>query len=136
MSGVARPLGSLGLGAQQMVAIARAVQLDARVVIMDEPTSSLEQREVRDAVRRDPAGCATPASRSLYVSHRLDELYTICDDVTVLRDGAVVHTGELAELDRLRLVSLMLGRDMAQVRRRGRDRVRRRTTPTRPSNPC
>ncbi len=101
-----------------MVAIARAIQLDARVVIMDEPTSSLERREVLTlfgVIRRlREAGIAV-----LYVSHRLDELYTICDDVTVLRDGAVVHTGELAELDRLRLVSLMLGRDMSQLRREG-----------------
>jgi monosaccharide-transporting ATPase len=113
-----RPLRSLGLGAQQMVAIARAVQIDARVVIMDEPTSSLERREVRTLFevieRLRASGIAV-----LYVSHRLDELYTICDDVTVLRDGAVVHTGELAELDRLRLVSLMLGRDMNVVRREG-----------------
>ncbi|HEX3783036.1 MAG TPA: sugar ABC transporter ATP-binding protein [Pseudonocardiaceae bacterium] len=118
VSGVARPLGSLGLGAQQMVAIARAIQLDARVVIMDEPTSSLERREVLTlfgVIRRlRSAGIAV-----LYVSHRLDELYTICDDVTVLRDGAVVHTGELAELDRLRLVSLMLGRDVSLLRRQG-----------------
>ncbi len=118
VSGVARPLGSLGLGVQQMVAIARAIQLDARVVIMDEPTSSLERREVLTlfgVIRRlREAGIAV-----LYVSHRLDELYTICDDVTVLRDGAVVHTGELAELDRLRLVSLMLGRDMSVLRREG-----------------
>jgi galactofuranose transport system ATP-binding protein len=118
VSGVARPLGSLGLGAQQMVAIARAIQLDARVVIMDEPTSSLERREVLTlfgVIRRlRAAGIAV-----LYVSHRLDELYTICDDVTVLRDGAVVHAGELAELDRLRLVSLMLGRDVSLLRRQG-----------------
>jgi ribose transport system ATP-binding protein len=118
VSGVARPLGSLGLGAQQMVAIARAIQLDARVVIMDEPTSSLERREVLTlfgVIRRlRSAGIAV-----LYVSHRLDELYTICDDVTVLRDGALVHTGELAELDRLRLVSLMLGRDVSLLRRQG-----------------
>ena len=118
VSGVARPLGSLGLGAQQMVAIARAIQLDARVVIMDEPTSSLERREVLTlfgVIRRlREAGIAV-----LYVSHRLDELYTICDDVTVLRDGAVVHTGELAGLDRLRLVSLMLGRDVSQLKRDG-----------------
>jgi galactofuranose transport system ATP-binding protein len=55
----------------------------------------------------------------LYVSHRLDELYATCDDVTVLRDGAVVHTGELAELDRIGLVSLMLGRDAGEVRNHG-----------------
>ncbi|SDN52867.1 sugar ABC transporter ATP-binding protein [Actinacidiphila guanduensis] len=115
---VTRPLRSLGLGAQQMVALARAVQVDARVVIMDEPTSSLEPREVETlfSVIRSlkEQGIAV-----VYVSHRLDELYAICDRVTVMRDGAVVHTGPIAELQRLRLVSLMLGREMATVREKG-----------------
>ncbi|GII23607.1 sugar ABC transporter ATP-binding protein [Planosporangium mesophilum] len=115
---VRAPLQSLGLGAQQMVALARAVSVDARVVIMDEPTSSLEPREVDTLFRvvRDLRGQGVAI---MYVSHRLDELYRICDRVTVLRDGRVVHTGPLAELDRLRLVSLMLGRDVAEVRRHG-----------------
>jgi ribose transport system ATP-binding protein len=115
---VARPLRELGLGAQQMVAIARAVQIDARVVIMDEPTSSLEQREVETLFgvieRLRSQGIAI-----VYVSHRLDELFRICDQVTVMRDGRVVHQGAMADLDRLRLVSLMLGRDMDEVKARG-----------------
>jgi galactofuranose transport system ATP-binding protein len=115
---VARPLRELGLGAQQMVAIARAVQIDARVVIMDEPTSSLEQREVETLFkvigRLREQGIAI-----VYVSHRLDELFRICDQVTVMRDGRVVHQGAMADLDRLRLVSLMLGRDMDEVKARG-----------------
>ncbi|MEV7129324.1 sugar ABC transporter ATP-binding protein [Streptomyces sp. NPDC093260] len=115
---VTRPLGSLGLGAQQMVALARAVQIDARVVVMDEPTSSLEPREVETlfSVIRDlkRQGIAV-----VYVSHRLDELYAICDRVTVMRDGAVVHTGEMAGLERLKLISLMLGREMSTVRAKG-----------------
>jgi ribose transport system ATP-binding protein len=115
---VTRPLRSLGLGAQQMVAIARAVQIDARVVVMDEPTSSLEQREVEtlfevvDRLRGAGIGI-------VYVSHRLDELYRICDRVTVLRDGRVVHVSPMADVDRLELVSLMLGRNAADVRRHG-----------------
>jgi ribose transport system ATP-binding protein len=113
-----RPLRSLGLGAQQMVAIARAVQVDARVVIMDEPTSSLEQREVETLFtvieRLREEGVAI-----VYVSHRLDELYRICDRVTVMRDGHVVHVAPLADLDRLQLVSLMLGREVAELRREG-----------------
>jgi monosaccharide-transporting ATPase len=115
---VSRPLRSLGLGAQQMVAIARAVQLDARVVIMDEPTSSLEQREVETlfgVVRRlRDAGIGI-----VYVSHRLDELFQICDRVTVMRDGAVVKVAQMKELNRLKLVSLMLGREMVEVERHG-----------------
>ncbi|MFE2937826.1 sugar ABC transporter ATP-binding protein [Streptomyces sp. NPDC059255] len=115
---VRRPLRSLGVGAQQMVALARAVSVDARVVVMDEPTSSLEPREVRTlfgVIRMlKERGIAV-----IYVSHRLDELYEICDTVTVLRDGHRVHAGPLAGLDRLRLVSLMLGREMGEVRGEG-----------------
>ncbi|HVU90847.1 MAG TPA: sugar ABC transporter ATP-binding protein [Jatrophihabitans sp.] len=115
---VGRPLRELGLGAQQMVAIARAVQIDAKVVIMDEPTSSLEPREVETLFgvidRLKAQGIAI-----VYVSHRLDELFRICDRVTVMRDGRVVHEGAMADLDRLRLVSLMLGRDVAELQRHG-----------------
>ncbi|WP_250002342.1 sugar ABC transporter ATP-binding protein [Actinoplanes sp. M2I2] len=115
---VRRPLGTLALGAQQMVALARAVMIDAKVVIMDEPTSSLEPREVQTlfGVIRD---LHSRGIGIIYVSHRLDELYQICDAVTILRDGKLVHTGRLADLERIRLVSLMLGRDMAEVRREG-----------------
>ncbi|MEU1810634.1 sugar ABC transporter ATP-binding protein [Micromonospora sp. WMMD1076] len=115
---VTRPLRSLSLAAQQMVALARAVAVDARVLIMDEPTSSLEPHEVAtlfEVVRRLSArGIAV-----LYVSHRLDELYDLCDRITVLRDGRTVHTGTLAELDRLQLVAHMLGRSLTQVAREG-----------------
>ncbi len=121
---VRRPLRTLGVGAQQMVALARAVSVEARVVVMDEPTSSLEPREVETlfgVIRRlRDAGIAV-----LYVSHRLDELYQVCDQVTVLRDGRLAHTGRLAELDRLRLISLMLGRDLSDVRTRGLTRFSR-----------
>ncbi len=113
-----RQLGTLALGAQQMVALARAVMIDAKVVIMDEPTSSLEPREVQTlfGVIRD---LHARGIGIIYVSHRLDELYQICDAVTILRDGQVVHTGKLADLERIKLVSLMLGRDMAEVGREG-----------------
>ena len=117
-AGVTAPLNSLSLGLQQMVAIARAVSIEARVVIMDEPTSSLEAREVETLfgvirqLRGDGIGV-------IYVSHRLEELYEICDTVTVLRDGRLVHTGPLADLSRLELVSLMLGRELDEVREGG-----------------
>jgi galactofuranose transport system ATP-binding protein len=106
---VAAPVHTLGLGARQMVALARAVRTDARVVIMDEPTSSLEPREVQTlfgvirTLREQGAAV-------VFVSHRLDELYEICDRVTVLRDGRTVHSGAMAELPRTELVALMLGR--------------------------
>jgi monosaccharide-transporting ATPase len=115
---VTRPLRTLGLGAQQMVALARAVQIDAQVVIMDEPTSSLEPKEV-DTLFSVIRGLKERGIAVVYVSHRLDELYAICDRVTVMRDGQVVHTGEIAGLERLKLVSLMLGREMSAVREKG-----------------
>ncbi|MGI5291935.1 sugar ABC transporter ATP-binding protein [Nonomuraea polychroma] len=106
---VRRPLVTLGEGARQLVALARAASADARLVIMDEPTSALEHAELETlfaAVTR-----LREQGRSVvYVTHRLEELHGICDRVTVLRDGRVVRTGPLAGLDRLRLVSLMLGR--------------------------
>ncbi|WP_079087036.1 sugar ABC transporter ATP-binding protein [Streptomyces silvensis] len=115
---VRRPLRDLGVGVQQMVALARAVSVYARVVVMDEPTSSLEPREVVTlfgVIRMlRERGIAV-----IYVSHRLDELYEVCDTVTVLRDGRSVHTGPIAGLDRLRLVSLMLGRELGDVRDQG-----------------
>jgi ribose transport system ATP-binding protein len=112
------PLGRLGLGVQQMVALARAVSVDARVVIMDEPTSSLEPREVETlfGVARTLAASGVAI---VFVSHRLGELFALCDDVTVLRDGRTVHTGPMAELDRVGLVSHMLGRAVEDVQRRG-----------------
>jgi len=115
---VRRPLHTLGVGAQQMVALARAVSTDAKVVIMDEPTSSLEPREVETLFevlnRLHASGIAI-----VYVSHRMDELYRVCDSVTVLRDGRVVHSGPLAGLPRIELVSLMLGREIRQIREEG-----------------
>ncbi|WP_333771414.1 sugar ABC transporter ATP-binding protein [Streptomyces sp. IBSBF 2435] len=113
-----RPLHTLGIGTQQMVALARAVSVRARVVVMDEPTSSLEPREVETLFR--VIGELHGRGISLvYVSHRMDELYRICDRVTVLRDGRRVHTGGLKDTDRVRLVSMMLGRELAQVRKEG-----------------
>ena len=112
------PLRTLGVGMQQMVAIARAVSLQARVVIMDEPTSSLEPREVEvlfDVIRR----LRDDGVAIIYVSHKLDELFVICENVTVLRDGKLVHVGPLSDLDRPQLVALMIGRDVASVQRHG-----------------
>jgi len=109
-------LDSLGIGARQMIALARAASARARVVVMDEPTSSLEPREVQtlfDVI----ADLRARGTAVVYVSHRMDELYRICDRVTVLRDGRLVHTGKLAELDRTRLVALMLGRELSEERR-------------------
>jgi len=116
---VTRELGTLGVGTQQMISIVRALHSgDTRVVIMDEPTSALEPREVETLFRVIDQLRAEGVAL-LYVSHRLDELYRICQHITVLRDGRGVHSGPITELPRLQLVATMLGRDLSDVRERG-----------------
>jgi galactofuranose transport system ATP-binding protein len=116
---VTRPLFEFPIATQQMTAIARALSFDARLVIMDEPTSSLADHEVGillDVIRRlRDNGVAI-----VFVSHRLDELYAVCDTITVLRDGRFVADAAVAELSRYDLVSTMLGRELTESERRGR----------------
>jgi monosaccharide-transporting ATPase len=108
---VRRPLMEFSTAIQQMVAIARAVSFKAKLVIMDEPTSSLDEREVAvlfDVMRQlRREGVAV-----IFVSHRLDELFEVCDRVTIMRDGRTAMTSRMADIDKLRLVSAMLGRDL------------------------
>ncbi|WP_433334873.1 sugar ABC transporter ATP-binding protein [Spirillospora sp. CA-294931] len=106
---VRRPLGEQPTGTRGLVALARARATGARVIVLDEPAASLEPDEAATLFRAI-AAMRDEGRSVVYVSHRLEELYAICDRVTVLRAGRVVHTGELARLDRLALVSLMLGR--------------------------
>ena len=115
---VRKPLRSLALGIQQMVALARSVSINARIVIMDEPTSSLEAREV-ETLFSVVSLLREQGIAIVYVSHRMDEIYRVAERVVVLRDGAVVHVGELAGLSRVELVSLMLGRSVDNVKGSG-----------------
>src|SRR5271165_832219 len=112
---VRRPLTEFSTAIQQMVAIARAVSFKAQLVIMDEPTSSLDEREVEvlfDVMRQLRAeGVAV-----IFITHRLDELYQVCDRVTVMRDGRTVMTSCMGDVDKLHLISAMLGRDLETVR--------------------
>lgn len=108
-----RRVGDLALGQQQMIEIARALAQDARVLIMDEPTSSLTQRETETLfhviAELKRAGVAV-----VYISHRLAEVRQVADRVEVLRDGR--NSGSLAreEIDHDRMVRLMVGRDVRQ----------------------
>src|SRR5947199_5709128 len=86
---VTQPLNSYNIAIQQMVAIARAISFKSKLVIMDEPTSSLSDDEVATlftVIRQ----LKTEGVATIFVSHRLDELYAICDGITILRDGATV----------------------------------------------
>ena len=97
---------------QQMVAIARAVSFKARLVIMDEPTSSLDEREVAvlfDVIRQLRAEGVSV----IFVSHRLDEVFELCDRVTVFRGRrARRDTRGIGEIDRPALIRLILGGEM------------------------
>ena len=114
-----RPLGSYPTAIQQLVAIGRAAALDARLLIMDEPTSSLDEREA-DTLFGVIRSLRDRGTSVLYVSHFLDELFEVCDAVTVMRDGRTVHEGALAGTTKLDLVALMLGRDAEEIRAAGR----------------
>jgi ABC-type sugar transport system ATPase subunit len=106
-------LGDLDLALQQLVAIARALLADARLLVMDEPTAALASAEVEKlfGVIRELRGRGIGV---LFVSHRLDEVMAIADRVTVMRDGETLGTWRAAELSRERLVELMVGRPLDQ----------------------
>jgi ribose transport system ATP-binding protein len=111
-------LGTLNIALRQMVAIARGVSIGAKVLVLDEPTSSLTEKEVGilyDVIRRLKA----QGTAIVYISHRFDELYAVCDKVTVLRDGKLVGTRDLAGLERLDLVCMMLGKQREELEKKG-----------------
>ncbi len=102
-------LGDLPTSQQQVVLIAGAVARGAKVVIFDEATSSLSNREAEvlfDQIERLKSSGVT----CIYVSHRMDEIFRLCDTVSVLRDGKLVGTKPASELDREKLVQMMIGR--------------------------
>ena len=103
------PLGLLPLAARQLVAIARALAVEARLLVLDEPTASLDATEV-DRLFALLRGLRDRGMGIVFVSHVLDQLYSLCDVVTVLRDGVRTGTSPLSGLPRSALVELMIGR--------------------------
>ncbi|MCI9122303.1 MAG: sugar ABC transporter ATP-binding protein [Oscillibacter sp.] len=111
-------LGSCSIAVQQMVAIARAVDMECKVLILDEPTSSLDEQEVQKLfglmrdLRKKGVGI-------IFVTHFLEQVYEVCDRITVLRDGQLVGEYVIEDLPRVKLVSKMLGKeldDMADIK--------------------
>ena len=94
-----------------MIAIARAVDMDSKVLILDEPTSSLDDREVEKlfTMMRKPE--RQKASAIIFVTHFLEQVYAVCDGITVLRNGQLVGEYEIADLPRVKLVAAMMGKD-------------------------
>ncbi|MCB1884280.1 MAG: sugar ABC transporter ATP-binding protein, partial [Geminicoccaceae bacterium] len=111
---VSRALGDFSVAVQQIVAIARAVDMQARVLILDEPTASLDAAEVGllfDVLRRLKAD----GLGIVFVTHFLDQVYAVADRITVLRNGALVGTAETGDLPRLDLVRMMLGHSLEEA---------------------
>jgi rhamnose transport system ATP-binding protein len=108
------PLGALSVAQKHLVAIARALTHDARVLILDEPTAALSSREVEDLyriIRR----LARAGTAILFISHKLDEVFSIADRFLVLRDGRHVADGAIADIDEPALVRAMVGRAIGQI---------------------
>jgi ribose transport system ATP-binding protein len=108
-----RPVKELSVAGRQMVEIAKAVSLDARILIMDEPTSALTEREIRELFARIRRLKAEGAA-IIYISHRLEELFEIGDRVTVLRDGRRVATRDIRDVAKPELIRLMVNRELTQ----------------------
>ncbi len=109
-----RPARGLSIADQQLIEIAKAISLDAALLIMDEPTAALSGVEVERlfAVAR---GLRDEGRGLVFVSHRFDEVFALCDTVTVMRDGEHVSTGAIADTSVDELVSRMVGREVAEL---------------------
>src|ERR1700722_10491986 len=109
-----RLVGTLSMPGQQLVEIAKAIGADARIVIMDEPTASLTEREV-DSLFRVIARLRSEGVGVIYISHRLEEIAAVADRVTVLRDGESIATKRMDEVDRAELIRMMVGRELGSI---------------------
>ncbi len=104
-------LSEVSIGMQQIVAIARAITLKSRIIIMDEPTASLSASEVNMLYRIIHMLKKEDIS-IIYISHKLDEVFTIADRISILRDGEMIATRPVHELDQQSLISMMVGREL------------------------
>lgn len=107
-------LGSLSIGQMQSVEIAKAVSQQAKVVIFDEPTSSLSDNEV-EALFRIMNDLRDKGVAMVYISHKMDEIKRIADDITIMRDGTYVGTWPAAELSTDQIIAKMVGRELTNV---------------------
>lgn len=103
--------GQLSAGEMQMMAIAKALYYDSKIISLDEPTASLSIKETENLFKVI-GELKKKGITILYVSHRLEEIFQICDKATILRDGALIDTVQVADVDRARLIRMMVGRDV------------------------
>lgn len=107
-------VGQLSVAGKQMVEIAKALSYNAKLILMDEPSASLTQNEleklfaiIRDLKQKEIA--------VIYISHRLEEIFSICDSVTVMRDGQIIGTSAVKDVNKDKLVEMMVGREISQT---------------------
>ena len=112
---VTAPLSKYPTAIQQMVAIARSVSINAKLVIMDEPTSSLDRQEVLFRIIRK---IKSQGISVIFISHKLDEIFEICDRLTVFKDGEYVGDYNIKDLNQFKLISLMVGKDTVTLERK------------------
>ncbi|WP_370738625.1 sugar ABC transporter ATP-binding protein [Maliponia aquimaris] len=110
----AHKLRDLGIANKHLVAIARALSIDARVVIMDEPTAALSHKEIQELYEL-VAKLKAQGKAILFISHKFDEIFRIADRYTVFRDGQFVGEGHIADVTEAELVRMMVGRDVSQI---------------------
>lgn len=107
-------LRDLGIASKHLVAIARALSIDARVVIMDEPTAALSQKEIEELYELVEK-LKGQGKAILFISHKFDEIFRIADNYTVFRDGALIGSGAIADVSEAELVKMMVGREVSQI---------------------
>ena len=127
---VTLPLSSYSIAIQQMVAIARVLDVSAKILILDEPTSSLDDAEVEQlfgVIRKlRDQGLAV-----LFITHFMDQVYAIADRITVLKDGQLCGEFRTAELPKLELIAKMLGKQLSEVRQASEQAARKKVAPAR-----
>ncbi len=108
------PVGNLGIGQQQLVEIAKALSKNAKILVLDEPTAALTETEVEtlfDIVRK----LKSRGVGMIYISHKLNEVFDMSDRITVLRDGKTVGTNNAKDLDKNKVIALMVGREVGDI---------------------
>ena len=106
-------MSELSVGQQQMIEICKALMVDAKVIIMDEPTAALTQSET-DALFKVIHSLRKKGVSMVYISHRMEEIFELCDRITVLRDGSYIGTEEIKDIDMNDIVKMMIGREIGE----------------------
>ena len=109
----AQRMDELSIGQQQMIEIAKALMVDAKVLIMDEPTAALTQSET-EVLFKVVNSLRQKGVSIVYISHRMEEIFELCDRITILRDGTYIDTKRIADIDMNDIVKMMIGREIGE----------------------